>query len=320
MTRRLAAMLVMLALLAMFATLAPTRAFAQVQGGTARGSVDTDPAPSTRPPASMAEVKIPSHGARMNGIVYLAAGPGAHPVVIFLHGYPGNERNLDLAQAVRRAGYQAVYVDIRGMWGSGGTFSFGNGLEDADAVTAWVRDPAITAKYHFDVRRIAIVGHSFGGWLSLMTGSRQPPTVCVAGLAAWNIGWVGQRFRAHPDERASNLDYFRQTTDAGSGPVRGRAMEMVSEMATHVTDWNYLSRASGFRDRALLLVSATRDTPDEDVAMHRKMADAVRKAGGRHVTTVEYEDDHPFSSHRIALASVLTRWLDAECARAQTGR
>ena len=41
-------------------------------------------------------------------IIVLAAGAGTHPVVVFLHGYPGNERNLDLAQAVRRAGFAST--------------------------------------------------------------------------------------------------------------------------------------------------------------------------------------------------------------------
>src|SRR4051794_10355249 len=79
-------------------------------------------------PPSMSELALASHGTRINGLVYLAAGPGPHPVVLFLHGYPGNERNLDLAQAVRRAGFDAIYIDYRGNWGSGGTFSFANSL------------------------------------------------------------------------------------------------------------------------------------------------------------------------------------------------
>src|ERR1700738_3458057 len=92
-------------------------------------------------PASMEEIAILSHGARLNGLIYLSSGAHPHPVVIFLHGYPGNERNLDLAQAVRRAGYQALFIDYRGNWGSGGTFSFANALEDTRAVLAWVRAP-----------------------------------------------------------------------------------------------------------------------------------------------------------------------------------
>ena len=44
--------------------------------------------------------------------------------VILLHGFPGNERNLDLAQAIRRSGWNAVFFHYRGAWGSGGVFSF----------------------------------------------------------------------------------------------------------------------------------------------------------------------------------------------------
>ena len=123
------------------ASIAPVLALAspvQAQAIPARAAAarGEDPSPGMQPPASMEEVAIQSHGSRMNGIVYMAAGAGAHPLVIFFHGYPGNERNLDLAQAVRRAGYQALYVDFRGMWGSGGTFSFANGLEDARTILA----------------------------------------------------------------------------------------------------------------------------------------------------------------------------------------
>ena len=267
-------------------------------------------------PASMAEVALSSHGSRINGIVYLAAGSGPHPVVIFLHGYPGNEKNLDLAQAVRRAGFQAVYFDFRGMWGSGGTFSFANGLEDVQTILAWVRDPSTAAKYHFDLRRIAIVGHSFGGWLALMTAPHEPRSICVAALAAWNIGWAGQRFAAHADERASNLAYFRQTTDPAGGPVHAAAPDLLNEMAAH-PDWDYLTQARAIGDRALLLVAAKRDSPDEDIAMHERMARALRDAGARQVNVVTYDDDHPFSSHRLELAAILTRWLTTDCAATQ---
>jgi dipeptidyl aminopeptidase/acylaminoacyl peptidase len=72
---------------------------------------DVDPSSRMQPPPSMVEVSISSGGARLNGLFYRAAGPRPHPLVVFLHGYPGYEKNLDLAQAVRRAGYHALYVD-----------------------------------------------------------------------------------------------------------------------------------------------------------------------------------------------------------------
>jgi predicted alpha/beta-fold hydrolase len=73
-------------------------------------------APSVGDRASMQTMQIPSHGALMNALVYVAAGAGPHPAVILLHGFPGNERNLDLAQDMRRAGWDVLYFNYRGSW------------------------------------------------------------------------------------------------------------------------------------------------------------------------------------------------------------
>ena len=44
--------------------------------------------------------------------VYTAEGNGPHPVLIFTHGYPGHEKNLDLAQSLRRTGFSSSIVVV----------------------------------------------------------------------------------------------------------------------------------------------------------------------------------------------------------------
>lgn len=266
-------------------------------------------------PPSMAEISVGSHGARLNGFVYEAAGKGPHPVALFLHGFPGNEKNLDLAQAVRRAGWDALYFDYRGSWGSGGTFSFANALEDVATLLAWIRAPGNGVKYHFDPSRIAIVGHSFGGWLALLGASHEPPSVCVAAMAAWNVGWLA-RHRPEP-ALSETLSDFRSATDPAGGPIRSTAAALEKELLASPADWDYLapSRIEPLKGRALLLVSASRDTPDEDRAMHERLAKAIRDAGGSLVVDAALDDDHPFSASRTTLADLLVRWLDQDCER-----
>jgi hypothetical protein len=58
-------------------------------------ALSTDPPVDRSHPAAMDSFQIPSHGALLNAIAYLASGAGPHPVVIVLHGFPGNEKNLD---------------------------------------------------------------------------------------------------------------------------------------------------------------------------------------------------------------------------------
>lgn len=63
-----------------------------------------DPPSDKAHPARMEVLHIPSGGVAINGVAYLASGKGPHPTVVICHDLPGNEKNLDLAQALRRAG------------------------------------------------------------------------------------------------------------------------------------------------------------------------------------------------------------------------
>ena len=50
-----------------------------------------------------------SHGSKLLGGFYRAAGETPRPTVILLHGVPGVEKNLDLAYALRDAGWNCLY-------------------------------------------------------------------------------------------------------------------------------------------------------------------------------------------------------------------
>src|SRR5438045_1677295 len=132
----------------------------------------------------MVVLHIPSHGVAINGVAYLASGAGPHPTVVICHGLPGNEKNLDLAQAVRRAGWNAVTFNYRGSWGSPGVFRFAQNLEDADAVLAYVEDGGHAADLGIDTRRLVMAGHSMGGWVTAITAGRHPELLAAATVSA----------------------------------------------------------------------------------------------------------------------------------------
>jgi predicted alpha/beta-fold hydrolase len=77
-------------------------------------AIFTDPPADAAHPAKMTVLHIPSHGVLINGIAYQPAGAGLHPTLVICHGLPGNEKNLDLAQAVRRAGWNVITFNYRG--------------------------------------------------------------------------------------------------------------------------------------------------------------------------------------------------------------
>src|SRR3989454_12059001 len=111
----------------------------------------------------MRAVLIPSAGVHLNGVVYVAQGRGAHATVVFLHGFPGDEKNADLAQAVRRAGFNALVFYYRGAWGSPGIYSYSHVLEDVTAALIWLPGPATAESMRGEPERLVLVGHRFGG-------------------------------------------------------------------------------------------------------------------------------------------------------------
>jgi predicted alpha/beta-fold hydrolase len=74
----------------------------------AETSVLADPPRHATHHATNKQLLLPSGGVGLNALFFLAAGPDPKPTVILLHGLPGNERNLDLAQAIRRAGWNVL--------------------------------------------------------------------------------------------------------------------------------------------------------------------------------------------------------------------
>jgi pimeloyl-ACP methyl ester carboxylesterase len=86
-------------------------------------AITTDPAPDKDFPAATESPDILSHGTRLNAVFFIASGRGPHPVVLLLHGFPGNEKNLDIAYTLRRAGWDVLFPHYRGAWGSAGSFS-----------------------------------------------------------------------------------------------------------------------------------------------------------------------------------------------------
>ena len=178
----------------------------------APAAIFTDPAHDAKHPARMEVLHIPSGGGMLNGVAYLAAGAGPHPTLLIMHGLPGNEKNLDLAQAVRRAGWNAVTFNYRGSWGSPGHYSFAGNLVDGAAVLGYLRDPKHAAKLDVDTSCIALAGHSTGGWVAAMTAEHDPKLMGTALISAANMGGLGLTGPRLVTEMADNLESL--ATDA----------------------------------------------------------------------------------------------------------
>jgi uncharacterized protein len=281
----------------------PPAAFAQPPVVPA---VVADPVPDAAHPARSRQVLIPTPTAagpgEMNALFYLAAGAGTHPTVILFHGFPGNEQNLDLAQAIRRAGWHVLTLHYRGSWGSPGVFSMKNMLEDAEAAWTYVSDARIAERFGIDRSRIVVVGHSMGGFASAWIARRQPKLAGAVLIDAWDIGATGKDFaKLSPTERHKAAR--REFDDLGHSLAGTSEAAIADEIAD---PWSLMTWAPELARTPLAVIGASRAGGRQN----RALGEAVARAGGT-VTNLTMETDHSFSDHRIALASAVVAWLQA---------
>jgi len=259
-------------------------------------AVYTDPPRDSAHPAGMEVLHIPSGGVKINGVAYTAGGAGRHPTFVFFHGLPGNEKNLDLAQAVRRAGWNAITVNYRGSWGSPGEFRFGNNLQDADAVLAYLSDTANVRKLGIDPKRIVIAGHSMGGWVTALTASHHPELLGAIMISSADMSRVGTM------SRDQLIPFMADNMESLAGTS---AEQMADEMIRAPQDWSFASAAAGLaRTRLLVLTSDDGLAPHSDALVQR-----VRALGNTHVTSRHVATDHSWSDRRIRLQTEVLRWL-----------
>ncbi|MEO6528558.1 MAG: alpha/beta hydrolase [Gemmatimonadaceae bacterium] len=259
-------------------------------------AITADPPRDTVHPARSQVLHIPSGGVKVNGLAYVAAGAGVHPTLVIFHGLPGNEKNLDLAQAVRRAGWNAITVNYRGSWGSPGVFRFDNTLEDADAVLAFLRDSGTAQSLGVDTRRLVVAGHSMGGWVVARTASHDHALLGAIMISPADMGRVGEQSRSDAVKLAAdNMESLAGVTPESMADdlLRGASRRRLADAAPGLA-------------RVPLLVL----TSDDGLAPHAdSLVQAVRARGNSRVATVHAPTDHSWSDRRIMLQVEVIRWL-----------
>jgi pimeloyl-ACP methyl ester carboxylesterase len=275
----------------------------------APAAITADPAPDKAAPAAMEAFQLPSHGSMLNALFYEAAGAGPHGTVVMLHGFPGNEKNLDLAQAIRRDGWNVLYFDYRGSWGSPGTFSFEHSIEDAQSALVYLRDPANAKRLHSDPSRIVLFGHSMGGMIALYTAAHDGKILAVGVISAADMAGRAQAPAGSSADAKKELQAALSKALAAEGmaPLAGCTPDgLAAELVAH-PEWALANDAVGLKSTPLLIV-----TSDDGLTEPAdKLAAAVSGEGNDRVLTAHIATDHSYSDKRIKMESEVLRGLDA---------
>jgi carboxymethylenebutenolidase len=205
-------------------------------------------------------VVVPSGTLRLKALFWKPHGPGPFPTVLFNHGSGGSDANhtagLPMTQAAEKLaplflkhGYAFFYLFRRGQGLSADQAPFiqdilqreetakgkearqqlqfilatTDQLEDVLAALAFMKaTPAI------DANRIAIVGHSFGGQLTLLAAQRDNSVRAAVTFAAAANSWehspeLRERLRSAVENTAAPIMLIQAANDYSTAPSRDLA-------------------------------------------------------------------------------------------------
>ena len=235
-------------------------------------------------PAGTIELTIPSQGSRLAGFIYTANGIQKHPTLLLLHGYPGNERNLDLAQAVRAHGWNVIYFDYRGSWGSEGEFSFENCVQDVQNVVSFCKK--YSESLRIDTSNIALFGHSMGGFICLKALTEIPDIKKGFALSTWNIYADVKSIKQSEVEAAAKqfpLPFVLNTT----------SLKLIKETVDNLPYYNL--------ENVAVLLSGKQIIMLDEHHLNQTLAETIKMANRNYFEYEVWPTDHGFSNKRISL-------------------
>ena len=130
--------------------------------------------------------------------VYRAPGDSVHPAILWIHGgalIMGNREGLRVEQLEKylKAGYTVVSIDYR----LAPETKLDAIIEDVQDAYRWLREKG-PGLFGIDPGRVGVIGHSAGGYLTLMAGFRLHPRP-KALVAFYGYGDIAGKWYAGPD-------------------------------------------------------------------------------------------------------------------------
>ena len=243
-------------------------------------------------PAGTRELTIPSGGSLMQGFIYKANVVQKHPTLLLLHGYPGNERNLDLAQVVRANGWNVIYFNYRGSWGGQGEFSFKHCVEDVVNVVAFCKK--YSDSLQIDPSRIALFGHSMGGWVCLKALQQLPDIKKGVAVSAWNIFDVTTNNQVLATREKKAEEYFVLNKKSGK--------DLFKPVLEDPEYYNLTNTAEALSQKQIIML--------EEYQRNPSVADAIKNKNKAFFEYDVWQTDHSFTNKRVALIKKVLAFLD----------
>jgi esterase/lipase len=238
-------------------------------------------------------VQIPHGVYNLKGRIYKASGEEPKPSAIICHGYPGDTKNMDLAEELALNGYNVLVFYYMGAWGSEGTYRFKNLTPSTKSALDW-----FIGQPYVDSGRVALISHSMGAvpLTNLMAEDKRVKTAVLMAPASDLSSWMSE-------EVVDNV--FKVFVQMKEGKLAtGDDDEYKADMVEGAKNLNPVEKVKGIHVPLMVIVGSA-----DTVTVPEGCRGLYDNANEPKKWVLVEGADHSFTEHRIPLQKNILEWL-----------
>ena len=239
------------------------------------------------------DITFKSNDLNLKGRTYRPSEPGRHPAVAICHGYPGDTKNMDLAEELALNGIVILVFYYQGAWGSEGTYRFSNLAPSTVDALSYLKSLSFV-----DPERVGLISHSMGAipMTNVMAEDDSIKTGVLMAPASDISKWLVK-------EVIDNIFPILRVMANGK-LAYGDEEKFKKDMSTSPLNLNPMDKISVINAPILITVGSADNVthPDECKALYEKATPPKKWA-------LIDGADHGFSEHRLILQEKVLEWL-----------
>ena len=237
------------------------------------------------------DLVISINGDSISGYALIAKGNELKETIILLHGLPGNEKNLDLAETIRQNGKNVIYFNYRGSWGSQGKLLYSNCLQDISKVIDYLSNDIVSKKLRIKKSSFSLIGHSLGGGIAILHGIQDDRVKKIVALSSFNAGEELKK-----NNSIDELEDFQKYLNE-QFMLNIDSKKFLTEILNHKQEWNLTSINIVKLDKPFIFI-------DEN----NRNEHWIKSIKNNQYLLID--SDHSFSDKRNELSAEIIDWLN----------
>lgn len=239
------------------------------------------------------DIKFKSNGHSLLGRTYRPKKEGKYPAVAICHGYPGDTKNMDLAEHLALNNIVVLVFYYQGAWGSEGTYSFSNLVTSTEDAVKYLKSLSFV-----DTERVGLVSHSMGAvpLSNVMSKDKSIKAGVLMSPASDISKWLSK-------EAIDNI--FPVFLGMAKGKLSyGDEKEYRKSMMAAAEKLNPMEKIADIKAPILVIVGSADNVTHPD-----DCKELYEKATPPKSWSLVDGADHGFSEHRIPLQEKVLNWL-----------